>query len=139
MKPLQAQERVLDASALLAWFQQEPGFEIVRAQLEFGGAIAAANLTEVVGKLVSSGVAPANEVERDVLALGLQVVPMDVGLALGAAFFYARRNPYDLSLGDCACLSTAEALGLEVLTGEHGWGRVPNLKVKLRLIRQGEH
>ena len=138
MKPLRVQQRVLDASALLAWFQQEPGFEIVRAQLEFGGAIAAPNLTEVVGKLVSSGVAPANEVERDVLALGLQVVPMDVSLALGAAFFYARRNPYDLSLGDCACLATAEALGLEVLTGEHGWGRVPDLKVTVRLIRQGE-
>jgi ribonuclease VapC len=136
VKPLRAQVRVLDASALLAWFQREPGSEIVRAQLEVGGAIAAPNLTEVVGKLVSSGVAPANEVERDVLALGLQVVAMDVGLAFGAAFFYARRSPYDLSLGDCACLATAEALGFEVLTGEHGWEKVPDLKVAVRLIRQ---
>ena len=131
------QQRVLDASAHCSpGFNSEPGFEIVRAQLEIGGAIAAPNLTEVVGKLVSSGVAPANEVERDAVALGLQVVPMDVSLALGAAFFYARRSPYDLSLGYCACLATAEALGLEVLTGERGWEKVPDLKVAVRLIRR---
>jgi hypothetical protein len=64
-------KRVLDSSAILAWFQREPGFELVRTQLEIGGFIAAPNLTEVIGKLISSGIAPANEVERDVLALGV--------------------------------------------------------------------
>lgn len=135
MKALKPLRRVIDSSAILAWFQREPGFEIVRAQLETGGAISAPNLTEVVGKLTSSGVAPANEVEHDVLALGLEIVPMDANLALKAAFFYARRNPYDLSLGDCACLATAEAIQLEVLTAEHGWAKRPDLNTTVRLIR----
>jgi ribonuclease VapC len=51
------------------------------------------------------------------------------------AFFYARRNPYELSLGDCACLALAEAKGLQVLTAEQSWKKIPNLKIKIRLIR----
>jgi ribonuclease VapC len=132
---LQAIKRVIDSSAILAWFQREPGFEIVRVQLEIGGFLAAPNLTEVIGKLISSGIAPANEVERDVLALGLEVVPMGETVALKAAFFYARRSPYDLSLGDCACLATAETLELEVLTAEPGWKKLPDLQTTVRLIR----
>jgi ribonuclease VapC len=132
---LPAIKRVMDSSAILAWFQREPGFEIVRAQLEVGGFIAAPNLTEIIGKLISSGIAPGNEVERDVLALGLNIVPMDETVALKAAFFYAQRSPYDLSLGDCACLATAETLELEVLTAEHGWKKLPDLSTTVRLIR----
>jgi ribonuclease VapC len=134
-KPLKAAKRVLDASALLAWFQHELGFETVRSQLEHGGVIAVPNMTEVIGKLVSSGKAPHNEVERDLLALGLEVVPMDQEIGLAAASFYARRNPYNLSLGDCACLATAEVLGLEVLSAEQDWARLSNLRTTVRLIR----
>jgi PIN domain nuclease of toxin-antitoxin system len=126
---------VLDASALLAWFQRELGFETVRLQLENGGVIAVPNMTEVIGKLVSSGVAPHKEVERDLLALGLEVVAMDQEIGLAAAYFYARRNPYNLSLGDCACLATAEVLGLEVMSAEQNWAQLPNLRTTVRLIR----
>ena len=134
-KPLKAAKRVLDASALLAWFQKELGFETVRSQLEHGGVIAVPNMTEVIGKLVSRGISPHNEVERDLLALGLEVVAMDQKIGLAAAYFYARRNPYNLSLGDCACLATAEILGLEVLTAEQGWVQLSNLRTTVRLIR----
>ncbi len=133
--PFKALKRVLDASALIAWFQRELGFETVRSQLEYGGVIAVPNMTEVIGKLVSSGVAPHNEVERDLLALGLEVVAMDQEIGLAAAYYYARRNPYNLSLGDCACLATAEVLGLEVLSAEQGWAQLSNLRTTVRLIR----
>jgi PIN domain nuclease of toxin-antitoxin system len=106
VKPLPAQRRVIDAP----------------------------NLTEVIGKL-KAGVAPKNEVERDVLALGLETVAFDEGLAFQAAFYYVRRNPHHLSLGDCACLATAETLGLGVLTAERDWVKIPDVGVKIRLIR----
>jgi PIN domain nuclease of toxin-antitoxin system len=134
-KTFRAEPRVIDSSALMAWFQNEPGDELTQKQLEFGGMIAAPNLTEVIGKLVSSGVAPINEVQRDVLALGLEVIPMDQEIALAAAFFYARRHPYDLSLGDCVCIAVAETLGVEILTAEQSWAKIPDLRVKVRLIR----
>jgi PIN domain nuclease of toxin-antitoxin system len=145
MKPktLRDEPRVIDSSALIAWFQNEPGDDLTQVQLDFGGMIAAPNLTEVIGKLVSSGVAPINEVrvapinevQRDVLALGLEVIPMDETIALASAFFYARRHPYDLSLGDCVCIAVAETLGLEILTAEQSWAKIPDLRVKVRLIR----
>jgi PIN domain nuclease of toxin-antitoxin system len=135
LKTFRAEPRVIDSSALMAWFQNEPGDDLTQVQLDFGGMIAAPNLTEVIGKLVSSGVAPINEVQRDVLALGLEVIPMDQAIALAAAFFYARRHPYDLSLGDCVCIAVAETLGVEILTAEQSWAKIPDLRVKVRLIR----
>jgi PIN domain nuclease of toxin-antitoxin system len=135
LKTFRAEPRVIDSSALMAWFQNEPGDDLTQVQLDFGGMIAAPNLTEVIGKLVSSGVAPINEVQRDVLALGLEIIPMDQTIALAAAFFYARRHPYDLSLGDCVCIAVAETLGVEILTAEQSWAKIPDLRVKVRLIR----
>jgi PIN domain nuclease of toxin-antitoxin system len=127
---------VINASALIAWFEQEPGHAKVHAALEKGGlAISSVNLTEVVGKLIGKGFAPATEVREDVLALGLEVVPFDESLALEASFFYARRNPYNLSLGDCACLATAERKKAAVLTAEKAWSKIPDLRVKINLIR----
>ena len=137
MKPkiFRAEPRVIDSSALMAWFQNEPGDDLTQVQLDFGGMIAAPNLTEVIGKLVSSGIVPINEVQRDVLALGLEIIPMDQTIALASAFFYARRHPYDLSLGDCVCIAVAETLGVEILTAEQSWAKIPDLRVKVRLIR----
>jgi PIN domain nuclease of toxin-antitoxin system len=135
LKTFRAEPRVIDSSVLIAWFQNEPGDDLTQVQLDFGGMIAAPNLTEVIGKLVSSGVAPTNEVQRDVLALGLEVIPMDQTIALASAFFYARRHPYDLSLGDCVCIAVAETLGVEILTAEQSWAKIPDLRVKVRLIR----
>ena len=128
--------RLLDASALLAWFQGEPGSVIVQQQLVSGKtSIAAPNLTEVIGKLVSSGHAPVNEVERDLETLALRVIPYDERLAHAGAYLYARRNAYRLSLGDCACIATGEGEGLEILTAEHDWAKLSGLRTTVRLIR----
>ena len=64
-----------------------------------------------------------------------EVVPFDAQLALEAGYFYARRRPYNLSLGDCACLALAESLDLPVLTAESNWAKLPNLRAKVKLIR----
>ncbi len=129
------QERLLDASALIAWYSQEKGWEIVEQQLQTATAISSSNLIEVIGKLVSSGQAPVNEVEQDIKILGLRIVPLLEVMVQPAAFFYARRHPYQLSLGDCVCLATAETQHLEVLTAEQNWAKVPNLRCKVHLIR----
>ena len=128
----------MDASALLAYFFREPGGEKVEAILNSGEAvISSVNLTEVYGRLVGSGTFPENEVQEDLRGLaGLaEVVPFDAQLALEAGYFYARRRPYNLSLGDCACLALAESLDLPVLTAESNWAKLPNLRAKVKLIR----
>lgn len=57
---------VLDASAVLALIHSEPGHEIVAAQLN-GSVLGAANLAEIVGKLVDAGVDVRRSVSCSVL------------------------------------------------------------------------
>lgn len=70
---------VLDASAVLALLFEEPGAEVVRAQLRTG-VIGAANLAEVLAKLSDHGL-PAMEAVRAVTILGLEVAPMTAAQA----------------------------------------------------------
>jgi Hypothetical conserved protein len=60
---------LLDASALLAYLQREPGFEAVREALREGAGISAVNLAEVVGKLKAKGKDP-DRILRRLLARG---------------------------------------------------------------------
>ncbi len=127
---------VFDASAIIAWYEDEPGANIVETQLLHGGGmISSVNLTEVIGKLVGKGIAPENEIQADLFALQLEIMPFDTLLAVEASFFYARRNPYNLSLGDCACLALAETQKRTVLTAEQSWAKIPNLRIPVKLIR----
>ena len=126
---------VVDSSALLAYLQKEPGATMVDAALKKGLLLSSVNRTEIIGKLVGKGV-PVNEVTADLNAMTLEVVEFDLEQSDLAAHWYARRNAYDLSLGDCACLALAEARGVKVLTGERAWAKLPGLRVEVQLIRE---
>ena len=65
----------------------------------------------------------------------VQEIPFDAECREKVAFYYARKSPYALSLGDAACLGTAEALKVDVLTAEQGWAKIPDLPFQVRLIR----
>ena len=69
-------EVVLDASALLALLNEEPGAERVAPYIP-GALISAVNLAEAVGKLAEAGVPPGVVMEV-VLSLGLNVVARPV-------------------------------------------------------------
>ncbi|ADH65137.1 hypothetical protein Mesil_3323 (plasmid) [Allomeiothermus silvanus DSM 9946] len=117
-----------------AWCATSCGAGQLEDALEHG-VLSAVTFTEVLGKLVGKGV-PADQAEADLDELGLEVVDYDRELAKVAAYFYARRNPYNLSLGACAVLALGEHLGLPILTGEQAWAKLPGLRVKVRLIRK---
>ncbi len=129
---------VVDASALMAFFLKEPGSEKVKQALEKGDLlISTVNRTEVKGKLVGSGTYTPQLIDShfDLLKDVLEVVAFDAEQSDVAAFYYARRNPYNLSLGDCACLALAQVGGQPVLTAEHAWKKLPHLPFKVMLIR----
>ena len=65
----------------------------------------------------------------------IREVPVEAACREKASFYYARRSPYGLSLGNAACLGTAEALKMEMLTAERGWAGIPDVPVEVRLIR----
>ena len=128
---------VIDSSALMAFIRDESGAAMVEKLLPDGFMMSVVNYAETKGKLIGSGTHTPQQVNQALEAFGalLEIVDCDRTQAENLAFFYARRNPYGLSLGDCACLALAEARGLSVLTAEQSWKKIPDLKIKIRLIR----
>jgi ribonuclease VapC len=125
---------LLDASALLAVLFNEPGAQEVWEILE-EARIHSVNLAEVARKMVSSGM-PAAEVESRLDGLCLNVVeelPTSHALAVGRLGPEAKR--LGLSLGDCICLTVAEAIGAVAVTADRRWSAVRAIGAKVMQIR----
>ena len=110
---------VLDASALLCLLQEEPGAERVAIALP-AAMIGAVNYSEVVGKLVESGLDAAT-VDGLIDTLQLKVVPFSQIQARLAGSLRATTRKLRLSLGDRACLALASVEGATALTCERSW------------------
>ena len=122
----------------MALLRRELGWEQVQQALRQAEClICAVQLVEVAGKLVSRGEFTAGQVQREFSLLGqvMRVVPLAVEAQRPASLYYARRTPYQLSLGDCLCMGTAELLGTNILTAEQKWARVPGVPFEVKLIR----
>lgn len=125
-------ETVLDATALLALLQEEPGAETVTEAIP-QSSISAINLAEVVGKLVDAGM-PEEAVRTALAGLGIEVIPFDEDLAYRTGLLRPLTSPYGLSLGDRACLALGQRLGRPVLTADRVWASL-KVGVKVRVIR----
>jgi len=123
---------VLDASAILALLNDEPGAERVMPHVG-EGLVSAVNAAEVIGKLMDSGM-PEHAAFEALNLLALEVVDFDAGLAgqTGALSPLTRRA--GLSLGDRACLATAARLGLPAVTADRRWARL-RLGIPVELVR----
>lgn len=122
---------VLDASAVLALMQDEPGADRVLESLP-GALISSVNLSEVVAKLAELGMPEADI--RTAMSLGLDVVPFDATLAFVAGSLRPATRAAGLSLGDRACLSLAGTRSLPALTTDRAWEDL-DVDVAIEVIR----
>lgn len=125
---------VLDASALLAMLNEEPGGSRV-ADAIASARISAVNYAEVVSHYIRLGMA-----ERDVDAmldpLPMAVIPADKALAQLAGRLRAVTAEAGLSLGDRFCLALAIRDGVPALTADKAWRTVADAaKVDVIVIR----
>ncbi len=123
---------VLDASALLAFLQDEPGNNAVEAVMA-DSVISTVNWSEVIQKSVASGV-EVTGMRDDLQALGLVVVPFLVEHAELAGRLWPQTCQYGLSLADRACIATAQQLGAPVLTTDRVWAEL-DLTLEVRVVR----
>lgn len=110
---------VLDASAVLAFVQGEPGADVVETHLNDGTSIGAANWSEVAQKVLAAG-ADWDLTRSLLLSYDLELVPVTHQDAELAARLWKRGS--GLSLGDRLCLALAERLDVEAVTADVAWG-----------------
>jgi PIN domain nuclease of toxin-antitoxin system len=123
---------VLDASAILAVLQREPGAQVVVPLLD-GAAISAVNWSETIQKAISRDVS-IDGLRADIEALGVSIVPFTAVEAEQAAALWLETMHAGLSLGDRACLALARREGVPALTADRSWSSVA-VGVDVRVVR----
>lgn len=125
---------VIDASALLAALNGEPGGSAVVQRLG-QAAMSTVNWSEVVQKALSHGVtANPQDLRTDVEALGVEFVPFSSSQAEQAAALWPTTRHAGLSLGDRACLALAVELGVPAVTTDKAWDGVA-LPIAVEVVR----
>lgn len=122
-------DAVLDSSAVLALLLDESGADEVTSRLA-GAAMSAANLAEVLTRLVDAGM-PLPAAREAVALLGIEIVALDEGAAVACAAFRPPTREVGLSLGDRACLALAGALRVPAWTADRAWAGIAGVDVRL--------
>jgi ribonuclease VapC len=124
---------VLDASALLALLNEEPGAEKLTPELLRDATASTVNLAEVHSKLVEQG-GDTDEAWADALSPISEAATFTEQHARIAGGLVARTRGMGLSLGDRACLALGITLRAPVYTADRAWKRL-KLDVPIHVIR----
>ena len=127
-------EVILDASALLALLNDEPGAGKV-AEVLAEARMSSVNLAEVVSHFIHAGM-PASVVDAMLRPRPVEIVAADEGLAHIAGRLRAITASAGLSLGDRFCLALAKRDGLPAMTADKQWRTIAKVAdTKVMLIR----
>ena len=131
---------VLDASAVIAFLQGEPGHELVQQALQSEPCVVtAANQAEIIAKSLDRGVAAQN-IQTILAELAYAVIDIKAEDGVQAGLMRDRTRKLGLSLGDRLCLAVAQRLKAPVLTADRPWlSMAKPLGLDIRCVRPGSH
>lgn len=124
---------VVDASAILAVINREPGQDKLTVALLAHAVASTVNLAEVHAKLVSRGWPPDEAWEDATSAIG-EAVAFNEQQAKISGNLVTQTRHLGLSLGDRACLALGLALKAPVFTAERTWKKL-KLDIPIHVIR----
>lgn len=124
---------VLDASALMAVINREPGAEMLTPQIMSAAATSTVNLAEVHGKLLHRGFSP-DDAWAAAHGVVHEAVVFTAEHAKTAGDLIIQTRALGLSLGDRACLALGIALRAPVYTADRSWKNL-KLDIRIHLIR----
>jgi PIN domain nuclease of toxin-antitoxin system len=110
---------VLDASALMALLNAEPGAAAVE-ELAGSATISSVNWCEIFGKLRAAGV-EGGALRMQMAETGIAVIRFERDDAEAAGELLPRTRGRGLSLADRACLALAARLGAPAVTADRVW------------------
>lgn len=122
----------MDASAIMAIANDEPGGDFVRRRLA-GSKMSLVNAIEVGTKLMDKGFS-SDEAWGALELLDITLVDLDAELATAAIALREQTREKGLSLADRTCLALAIREGLSAVTADRAWATL-NLPCKIELIR----
>jgi ribonuclease VapC len=127
---------VLDASALLALMQGEPGADTVNLLIEEKECVVSSvNFAEVGTKLMDKGLV-TEQLVRVLKELDVQVIDFDTEQALACAALRPLTRDAGLSLADRACIALAKLTQGCTVTADRAWGDVEKAAgVAIKIIR----
>lgn len=123
---------ILDASALLAYLQQEQGCLLVEHGLPVA-FMSTVNWCEVVQKLHARSI-DDKAIGKNLEILGLRFIAFNKQHADTAGELWPMTAPFGLSLGDRACLATGLIEKMPIMTADKIWQNLP-LSLEIQLIR----
>jgi ribonuclease VapC len=123
---------VLDASALLAVFHKETGWEQVDRELD-DAVISAVNFSEVIAKVEERGY-PSDMIRESLAGSSLDIAPFDEPAAYVAGKLRPSTKAAGLSFADRVCLALAKMRTLPVLTADRRMTTL-DLGLEVRVIR----
>mgnify|MGYP005867205547 CR=1 FL=1 len=124
---------ILDASALLALLNSEPGQDIVE-QLLPRSIMSTVNVSETISELykkLNIDIATGKHMVETVIK---EILPFSFEQAVEAAALRTHTSKFGLSLGDRACLSLAKERQYPVYTADTIWTKL-DIGVTINLIR----
>ena len=114
--------KVLDSYAMMAFFEDEPGADLVRSLLlkaeesDLKLLMSVVNLGEVWYSIArTTSPETADQYINEILGMAIDIVDADWGLTRQAAVFKANGN---LAYGDCFAAALAKNCKAELITGD---------------------